>query len=78
VGGGEQAVRTIATVPAPRLAAMDIPLPGGRSVRLERIATITDTTAERRSVALLDGKPVVGFEVSRTRGASEITVRKAW
>jgi multidrug efflux pump subunit AcrB len=51
-----------------------LPLPGGRSVRLERIATITDTTAERRSVALLDGKPVVGFEVSRTRGASEITV----
>jgi multidrug efflux pump subunit AcrB len=48
--------------------------PAGRSVRLERIATITDTTAERRSVALLDGKPVVGFEVSRTRGASEITV----
>lgn len=75
VGGGEQAVRTIATVAsAQALAAMDIPLPGGRSVRLERIATITDTTAERRSVALLDGKPVVGFEVSRTRGASEITV----
>lgn len=75
VGGGEQAVRTIATVAsAADLAAIDIPLAEGRSVRLERIARITDTTAERRSVALLDGKQVVGFEVSRTKGASEITV----
>ncbi|NML25124.1 efflux RND transporter permease subunit [Zoogloea dura] len=75
VGGGEQAVRTIATVAsAADLATMDVPLPDGRSVRLERIARITDTTAERRSVALLDGKQVVGFEVSRTKGASEITV----
>lgn len=75
VGGGEQAVRTIATVAsAADLATMDVPLPDGRSVRLERIARITDTTAERRSVALLDGRQVVGFEVSRTKGASEITV----
>lgn len=75
VGGGEQAVRTIATVAsAADLATIDVPLPDGRSVRLERIARITDTTAERRSVALLDGKQVVGFEVSRTKGASEITV----
>jgi multidrug efflux pump subunit AcrB len=75
VGGGEQAVRTIATVAsASALGRLDIPLADGRSVRLERIAHITDTTAERRSLALLDGKPVVGFEVSRTKGASEISV----
>lgn len=75
VGGGEQAVRTIATVAsASALAQLDIPLSDGRSVRLERIAHIADTTAERRSVALLDGQPVVGFEVSRTKGASEISV----
>lgn len=75
VGGGEQAVRTIATVAsAGDLAAMDVPLPNGRSVRLERIAHVTDTTAERRSVTMLNGTPVVGFEVSRTKGASEITV----
>ncbi|MBS0368011.1 MAG: efflux RND transporter permease subunit [Proteobacteria bacterium] len=75
VGGGEQAVRTIATVASAReLGAIDIPLSEGRSVRLDRIAKITDTIAERRSVALFDGQPVVGFEVSRTKGASEITV----
>jgi multidrug efflux pump subunit AcrB len=75
VGGAEQAVRTIATVEsAEMLARIDIPLADGRSVRLGQIAAVRDTTAERRSVAMLDGKPVVAFEVSRTRGASEITV----
>jgi multidrug efflux pump subunit AcrB len=75
VGGGEQSVRTIATVDsANTLARIEIPLPEGRSVRLGQIATIRDSTAEQRSLALLDGKPVVAFEVSRTRGASEITV----
>ena len=75
VGGGEQAVRTIATLAdAATLLKLDIPLADGRSVRLGDVATVQDTTAERRSVALLNGKPVVGFEVSRSRGASEITV----
>ena len=75
VGGGEQAVRTIATLAdAATLLKLDIPLADGRSVRLGDVATVTDTTAERRSVALENGKPVVGFEVSRSRGASEITV----
>jgi multidrug efflux pump subunit AcrB len=38
------------------------------------LATVTDTVAEQRSVALLDGKPVVGFEITRSRGASEVEV----
>ncbi len=75
VGGGEQSVRTISTVDsADALALVEIPLADGRRVRLGQIAAIGDGAAERRSVALLDGKPVVAFEVSRTRGASEITV----
>ena len=75
VGGAEQAVRTIGTVATvAELGAMEIPLSGGRHVRLDQVATVTDATAERRAIALLDGKPVVAFEVSRTRGASEVTV----
>jgi hypothetical protein len=31
-----------------------------------------DTVAEPRAAAFLDGKPVVGFEVSRSRGESEM------
>ncbi|ABM35199.1 efflux RND transporter permease subunit [Paracidovorax citrulli] len=75
LGGAEQPVRTIATVrTAQEIAALDIPLSGGGHVRLDRIATVTDTVAEPRTGALLDGKPVIGFEVSRSRGASEVEV----
>ena len=75
IGGAEQSVRTIATVKtAAELAELELSLPDGRRVRLNQIATVADTTAERRSLALFDGKQVVAFEVMRTRGASEIDV----
>ena len=34
----------------------------------------SDTVAEPRALALLNGQPVVGFEVTRSKGASEIEV----
>lgn len=75
VGGAEQAVRTIATVQtAADLARMDIPLPDGRHVRLDQVATVSDSIAERRATATQDGKTVVGFEIFRTKGASEVAV----
>jgi multidrug efflux pump subunit AcrB len=75
VSGAEQSVRTIATVKtADELAAMDIPLPDGRHVRINQIATVTDSFAERRSLAEQDGKRVIGIEVFRTKGASEVDV----
>ncbi|MCC2957267.1 efflux RND transporter permease subunit [Massilia sp. IC2-477] len=75
VGGAEQSVRTIATVQsAQELGQMEIPLPDGRHVRLEQVATVTDTVSERRSMAEYDGRQVVGIEVFRTRGAGEVDV----
>ncbi len=75
VGGAEQSVRTIATVhTAQELARLDIPLADGRHVRLDQVAKVTDTVAEPRSIAEEDGRKVVGFEVFRTRGASETEV----
>ncbi len=75
IGGIEQSVRTIGTVQsAHELAAMDIVLTDGRRIRLDQVATVTDTVAEQRSAALLNGKPVVGFEITRARGASEVEV----
>ena len=75
ISGAEQSVRTIATVgTAAELAALDIPLADGRHVRLNQIATVTDTVAEPRAVAEYNGKRVVGFEIFRTKGASEIAV----
>ena len=75
VGGIEQTVRTIATVKsAAELARLDIALGDGRRIRLDQVATVADTVAERRSGALLNGKPVVGFEIVRSRGAGETDV----
>ena len=77
VSGAEQAVRTIGTVKsAAELAQMDIPLADGHHIRLDQVAKVTDTIAERRSSASQDGKTVVGFEVFRTKGASELDVAK--
>lgn len=74
-GGAEHSVRTIATVhTAEEMAALEITLSDGRSVRLDRLAAVADAVAEPRSLALLDGVPVVGFEVVRARGAGEIDV----
>ncbi|MCK6427050.1 MAG: efflux RND transporter permease subunit [Burkholderiaceae bacterium] len=75
VGGGEQSVRTLATVAsAQELAALQITLSDGRVVRLDQVATVVDTVAEQRSAALLNGRPVVGFEITRSRGAGELEV----
>ncbi|PJC97379.1 RND transporter [Janthinobacterium sp. BJB1] len=75
VSGAEQSVRTIATVKtADELSRVEVPLPDGRHVRLDQVATVRDTIAEPRALAEQDGKTVVAFEVFRTKGASEVAV----
>ncbi len=75
LGNGEQSVRTIATVrEASDLRALPIALPGGREVRLDQVATVRDTIADRAQAALLDGNPVVGFKVFRAKGFDETRV----
>lgn len=77
IGGSEQSIRTIATVQtAAEIAAMDIALSDGRHIRLDQVATIHDGIAERRSAALLNGQSVIGFEITRSKGASEVDVEK--
>ncbi len=78
LGGSEQPIRTLATVQsASELGRLELALSDGRRIKLEEVATVTDTTAEPRSAALLNGKPVVGFEVARSRGESEVAVGDA-
>jgi multidrug efflux pump subunit AcrB len=75
--GERQVVRTVGTVAdADALRAYSISLPDGRSVRLDSIATIRDGAAETSQIALLNGKPVIGFDLSRSRGSSEVDVAK--
>jgi multidrug efflux pump subunit AcrB len=78
LGGSEQPVRTLATVQsASELGNLQIALSDGRRIRLDQVARVIDGIAEPRAAALLDGKPVVGFEVARSRGASEVDVGAA-
>ena len=78
LGGSEQPVRTLATVKsAQALGELELALSDGRKIRLNDVASVSDTVSDPRSAALLDGKPVVGFEVARSRGESEVTVGAA-
>ncbi len=75
VGGSEQSIRMLATVQSvEELAEMELTLSDGRHIRLNQIATVKDTVTEQRSAALLNGLPVVGFEITRSRGAGEVEV----
>ncbi len=75
VGGLRQSSRTIATVgSAQEIAALAVPLSDGRYVRLDQIARISDSHAERTTLAFRDGKPVIGFQVTRSRGYSDVGV----
>ncbi len=75
LGAIEYPVRTVATAnTAAEIAAMELTLHDGRRIRLDQVATVADTVAERRSAALLRGIPVVAFEISRSSGHGEIDV----
>ncbi|MFS8137398.1 MAG: efflux RND transporter permease subunit, partial [Thermomonas sp.] len=75
--GAQQAIRTVGTIAdAAALRDFSISLADGRAVRLSSLATVVDGAADPNQVALLDGKPVVAFSLSRTRGSSEVEVAK--
>ncbi|NWF44793.1 efflux RND transporter permease subunit [Hydrogenophaga sp. D2P1] len=75
IGGSQQPLRTLSSMKsAEELAALELSLSDGRRIRLDQIATVRDTIAEPTAAAFLDGQPVVGFEVARSRGASEVEV----
>ncbi|HRD77117.1 MAG TPA: efflux RND transporter permease subunit, partial [Hyphomicrobiaceae bacterium] len=75
IAGREQAIRTLAgkeTVEG--LAATMIALPRGRKVRLDELGTVTDGYAEPRTFATLDKQPIVAFNITRSKGASDLVV----
>ena len=75
VGGREQAMRlSNAAIGVDELRGMTIPTGAGRVVRLGDVAEIGDGAAETRSFARLNGAPAIGFQIARTREASELTV----
>ncbi|QOK99293.1 efflux RND transporter permease subunit (plasmid) [Ralstonia pseudosolanacearum] len=75
IGGQRQSSRTLVGVgSAADVAALTITTGDGRRVRLDQIARVTDGAADRASYAFLDGKPVVGVQITRAKGNSDVTV----
>ncbi|MFE3839483.1 efflux RND transporter permease subunit [Pseudogemmobacter sonorensis] len=75
IGGGHQTVRTLAAARSvEELRALPLPLPDGDWVRLDEIGSVTDSHAERASLAWLNGRPVIAVQVKRLNGYSDLAV----
>ena len=78
VGGREQTLRVLgAATNVDQVRELNISAGGGRSVRLGDVADVGDGAAEPRTLALLDGRPVVGFQVVKTKDSSDVAVEEA-
>ncbi|QND18691.1 efflux RND transporter permease subunit (plasmid) [Rhizobium leguminosarum bv. trifolii] len=72
IGGTRQTLRTLGAVASvDALKELRIPLANGQQVRLDDVASVTDSFAERSSMAYLDGKPMVAVEIKRSNGFSD-------
>jgi len=77
IGDNIQSVRTLGALhSADEVRNLDIPLGDGRHIKLSQVAEVLDTYAERTTYASYDGKPVIRFEITRSKGTSEVTVAK--
>ena len=77
VGGREQTVRVLgAAQTLDELRALTIPTAGGRYVKLTDVAEVGQGAGEERGFARLDGKPVVAFQVMKTKESSDVQVEE--
>jgi multidrug efflux pump subunit AcrB len=75
IAGAEQAVRILGNAKsAYDLGQTQIAVGNGDTIKLADIAEVKDLYGERRSLAKMNGRPVVSFGVQRARGASEVTL----
>ncbi len=74
IAGSRQSVRVLGNAEsALELSQKDIPLGGGRTIKLSDFADVTDSFAEVTSFAKLDDKSVVIVDIARARGASDVS-----
>lgn len=75
VGKTTQTIRVLGAVErAGELNDLQVAVPTGGTQALGRMAQITDGAADPSSIAKLDGQTVVAFNITRSRGASEVEV----
>ncbi len=78
IGKNDQAIRTLAGAKTLNdLAGTMISLPAGGEVRLDDLGTVTDTIADRRTFARVNGEPIVALGIKRSKGASDVVVAAA-
>jgi HAE1 family hydrophobic/amphiphilic exporter-1 len=74
VAGREETLRVLGAAPnVQAIRNLAIPAGGGRFVRLSDVADVGDGASETRTFALLNGHPVVGFQVTKLKDASEVS-----
>ncbi|MDP8994689.1 MAG: efflux RND transporter permease subunit [Pseudomonadota bacterium] len=75
IAGSEQSVRVVGNASsAYQLGQTQIPIGGGRTVKLADIAQVRDLYAEQRSYATFNGQQVLAFTFQRARNESDVSV----
>ncbi len=75
IGSARQTIRTLGALPSIEdLSKLAIPLSNGKSVRLDEIGSVTDSFADRSSLAYFDGERVIAVEIKRSKGFSDTAV----
>ena len=78
IAGSEQSVRVLGNAKtAYDLSQVDIVAGGGRTVRLADLGQVIDGYSEQRSLAKLNGRQVISFNIQRAKGFSALTVYDA-
>ena len=75
IAGAEQAVRVVGNARnAFALGETQISVGSGRTVKLSDIAEVRDLFAEQRSLSMMNGRQVLSFGISKSKGSSDVTV----
>ena len=75
IAGSRQSVRVLGNADdAYALSQTQVALPGGRTVRLGDVATVSDSYGEQTRIGKIRDSQVVTFGISRAKGASDVSV----
>jgi multidrug efflux pump subunit AcrB len=75
IAGSEQSVRVLGSaLTAHQLGETQISMGGGRTVRLNAVASVRDQWAEQTSYGIQNGRQIVSFMIQKAKGYSDVTV----
>ncbi|HEX8125306.1 MAG TPA: efflux RND transporter permease subunit [Allosphingosinicella sp.] len=75
IAGSEQSVRVLGSaLSAHALGETQLSIGGGRTIRLNSIASVRDQWAEQTSYGIQNGRQVVSFMVQKAKGYSDVSV----